>query len=102
MAISSLNIQVLKAYNLFNFHRRHGHKFSLDAYNKVIHAWASQGGWKNVQMLYRNLKRDGLTPNYQTFAGLLEAATCNSHEEQKARVESIIYDMTLMVCVSDI
>ena len=93
---------MLKAYNLFNFHRRHGHKFSLDAYNKVIHAWASQGGWKNAQMLYRNLKRDGLTPNHQTFAGLLEAANFSSPEEQKVRVESILYDMTLMVCLSDI
>lgn len=86
--------EVQKAYNLFNFHRRHGHKFNLEAYNKVIHAWASEGGWKHVQMLYQNLKRDGLIPTHQTFAGLLEAVeNCVPHEERIEKVENVLADM---------
>jgi len=82
--------EVSKAYNLFNFHRRHGHKFSIDAYNKLIHAWASQCGWKNISILYQSLKREGFVPNYQTFAGLLEAAGYMKDED---KVNSIIADM---------
>ncbi|XP_066920563.1 uncharacterized protein [Clytia hemisphaerica] len=80
------------AINLFNYHRRHGHKFSLDAYNKVIHIWASQGSWRSVQMLLKNLTKEGLEPNYQTYAGLLE--TCGNIKDQR-KTEKILFEMEL-------
>lgn len=78
------------AVNLFNYHRRHGHKFNIEGYNKMIHAWASHKSWKNIQLLLRNMKREELEPNYQTYAGLLEA--CGNLDDV-VRTESVISEM---------
>ena len=62
-----------KAVNLFNFHRRHGHRFGVDSYNKIIHVWAARKGWKNIQLLLHSMQKEGIEMTYQTYAGLLEA-----------------------------
>lgn len=56
----------------------------------MIHAWASHKSWKNIQLLLRNMKREELEPNYQTYAGLLEA--CGNLDDV-VRTESVISEM---------
>ena len=61
----------------------------------MIHLWASQGSWKSVQMLVRNLVKEGLEPNYQTYAGLLEVCG-NINDVRKA--ENVLTEMEQKVC----
>ncbi|XP_047134645.1 DNA-directed RNA polymerase, mitochondrial isoform X1 [Hydra vulgaris] len=83
--------EITQAFNLFNYHRRHGHKFDIEGYNKIIHGWAvHRDGWKNIKVLLQNIKSDGLLPNYQTYAGLLVAC---SNMDDKKKTKEVIKDM---------
>ena len=45
-------------------------------------------------MLLKNLTKEGLEPNYQTYAGLLE--TCGNIKDQR-KTEKILFEMELKV-----
>lgn len=60
----------------------------------MIHILASQSSWRSVQMLVKNLSKEGLDPDYQTYAGLLEV--CGNIKDQR-RTERILVEMDLKV-----
>lgn len=60
----------------------------------MIHIWASQSSWRSVQMLVKNLSKEGLQPDYQTYAGLLEV--CGNIKDQR-KTERVLVEMDLKV-----
>ena len=61
----------------------------------MIHIWASKGSWRSVQMLVKNLGKEGLQPDHQTYAGLLQ--TCGQMKDRR-KTERILVEMDLKVC----
>ena len=80
----------MEAFQLFNKHRRKGHKFKVDAYNQLLHGIASCGSWLQIDLLLHSMKSQGVEPTFQTYAALIEA--CWKLEE-KDKLEVIIPQM---------
>eukprot|EP00795_Rhopilema_esculentum_P010397 gene10397-19094_t len=62
-----------EAFQLFNKHRRRGHKFSVENYNQLLHCFANCGTWLQVDILLHSMVSQGVKPDIQTYAAVIEA-----------------------------